>query len=89
MAYSPFLKSSKRTLSKIAPLHLNRRTPPPPPPPPPPPKKTKKQLELEERWEEELIEEAGGMTEWACMTDAERKELRKIKREREMYGWED
>lgn len=87
--YSPYLKSSKRALSKIAPLHPNRRTPPPPLPRPPPPKKSKKQLELEEKWEEELIEEAGGISEWACMTDGERKEMRRIKHERETRGWED
>jgi hypothetical protein len=76
-------------LSRIAPLHPNRRTPPPPLPPPPPPKKTKKEKEREEQWEEELIESVGGITEWACMTDAERKEMRQFKRQREMAGWEE
>ncbi|KAF9007558.1 hypothetical protein BDQ17DRAFT_222231 [Cyathus striatus] len=89
LAYSPYLKSSRSMLSKIAPLHPNRRTPPPPLPPPPPRKKTKKELEREEKWEEELIESVGGITEWACMTDAERKEMRKAKWEREMCGWDD
>ncbi|KAF8656192.1 hypothetical protein AX16_002630 [Volvariella volvacea WC 439] len=88
-AYSPYLKSSKSMLSRIAPLHPNRRTPPPPPPPPPPRKKTKKEIEREERWEEELIESVGGITAWACMTDAERKELRKAKWDMEMNGWDD
>ncbi|KAK0469735.1 uncharacterized protein EV420DRAFT_1496285 [Desarmillaria tabescens] len=88
-AYSPYLKSSKSTLSRIAPLHPNRRTPPPPLPPPPPPKKTKKEKEREEQWEEELIEEVGGMTEWVSMTDVERREMRRMRREREMGGWED
>lgn len=88
-AYSPYLKSSKSLLSRIAPLHPNRRTPPPSLPPPPPPKKTKKEREREEQWEEELVESVGGITEWACMSDAERKELRKAKWEREMSGWED
>lgn len=88
-AYSPYLKSSRSILARIAPLHPNRRTPPPPLPPPPPPKKTKKEKEREEKWEEEMIESAGGIIEWSCMTDAERKELRKIKWEREMGGWED
>ncbi|GLB40353.1 hypothetical protein LshimejAT787_0802240 [Lyophyllum shimeji] len=88
-AYSPYLKASRSALSRIAPLHPNRRTPPPPLPPPPPKKKTKKELEREEQWEEELIESVGGITEWACMTDAERREMRRAKREREMYGWED
>ncbi|PBK75687.1 hypothetical protein ARMSODRAFT_950006 [Armillaria solidipes] len=88
-AYSPYLKSSKSALSRIAPLHPNRRTPPPPLPPPPPPKKTKKEKEREEQWEEELIEEVGGMTEWVSMTDVERRDMRRMKREREMGGWED
>ncbi|KAK0204821.1 hypothetical protein DFS33DRAFT_1323046 [Desarmillaria ectypa] len=88
-AYSPYLKSSKSALSRIAPLHPNRRTPPPPLPPPPPPKKTKKEKEREDQWEEELIEEVGGMTEWVSMTDVERKDMRRTKREREMGGWED
>ena len=44
---------------------------------------------MEERWEEELIEMAGGTTEWACLSDAERAEMRRAKREREMAGWED
>ncbi|KAH0585237.1 hypothetical protein H2248_008481 [Termitomyces sp. 'cryptogamus'] len=88
-AYSPYMKASRTALSRIAPLHPNRRTPPPPPPPPPPKKKTKKELEREEQWEEELIEGVGGITEWACMSDAERAEMRKAKRERETHGWED
>ena len=88
-AYSPYLKSSRSMLSRIAPLHPNRRTPPPPLPPPPPPKKTKKEKEREEQWEEELIESVGGISEWACMTDAERKEMRTLKRQREMAGWEE
>ncbi|EIN03761.1 hypothetical protein PUNSTDRAFT_128670, partial [Punctularia strigosozonata HHB-11173 SS5] len=33
-SYSPFAKSSRSALSRIAPLHPNRRTPPPAPPPP-------------------------------------------------------
>ncbi|KAJ6623973.1 hypothetical protein B0H10DRAFT_2008031 [Mycena sp. CBHHK59/15] len=47
---------SRSALSRIAPLHPNRRTPPPPLPPPPPKPKTKKEKEREERWEEEMIE---------------------------------
>lgn len=89
LAYSPYLKSSRSALSRIAPLHPNRRTPPPPLPPPPPRKKTKKELEREEQWEEELVENAGGITEWVSMTDAERATLRRAKREAEMAGWED
>jgi hypothetical protein len=41
---------------------------------------------MEEKWEEELSESIEG---WACLTDDERKELRRAKREREMGGWED
>ena len=76
-------------LSRIAPLHPNRRTPPPPLPPPPPRKKTKKELEREEKWEEELVESVGGINEWACLTDAERREMRRVKWEREMGGWDE
>jgi hypothetical protein len=85
-SYSPYLKSSRSFLSKIAPLHPNRRTPPPPLPPPPKKAKTKKEIMMEEKWEEELSESVDG---WACLTDEERKELRRAKREREMGGWED
>lgn len=88
-AYSSYSKSSKSALSRIAPLHPNRRTPPPPLPPPPPRQKTKKEKELEEQWEEELIESVGGMTDWVMMSDLERKEMRKAKRDREMGGWEE
>ncbi|KAH9481743.1 hypothetical protein JR316_0006270 [Psilocybe cubensis] len=88
-AYSPYLKSSRSLLSKIAPLHPNRRTPPPPPPPPPPRKKSKKEIEMEEKWEEEMIEELGGMEEWAALTDAERREMRKVKWAREQGGWDE
>ncbi|KIY42848.1 hypothetical protein FISHEDRAFT_68295 [Fistulina hepatica ATCC 64428] len=88
-AYTPYLKMSRSALSRIAPLHPNRHTPPPPPPRPPPKPKTKKEREQEEAWEEELIESVGGVSEWACMTDAERAEARRAKRERETVGWEE
>ncbi|KAL0579053.1 hypothetical protein V5O48_002946 [Marasmius crinis-equi] len=88
-AYSPYLKSSKSMLSRIAPLHPNRRPPPPPLPPPPPKKKTKKELEREEKWEEELVESVGGLTEWAALSEQERKDMRRMKREQEMYGYDD
>ncbi|THV07264.1 hypothetical protein K435DRAFT_815512 [Dendrothele bispora CBS 962.96] len=88
-AYSPYLKSSKSLLSRIAPLHPNRRDPPPPLPPPPPRKKTKKELEMEEQWEEELVESVGGMTEWLAFSDQERKQMRKAKKDKELYGWEE
>lgn len=88
-AYSPYLKSSRRLLSKIAPLHPNRKEPPPPPPPPPPKKKTKKELEMEGEWEEELVEGVGGIEVWASMEESERKEMRKAKREMELGRYED
>lgn len=84
-AYSPYLKSSRSTLSRIASLHPNRRTPPPPLPKPPPPKKTKKQLEQEEKWEEELQESVEG---WATLTDEERAAMRRAKRAM-AEGWDD
>ena len=83
--HSPLAKSSRSTLSRIAPLHPNRRTPPPPPPRPPPPKKSKKMIEMEERWEEELAETVDG---WSCMTDEERAALRRAKRDQEL-GYDD
>ena len=82
--YSPLLKSSRTMLSRIAPLHPNRRTPPPPLPRPPPPKKSKKQLEMEERIDEELAETVDG---WSCLTDDERKALRKARVDAEL-GYE-
>ncbi|KAF8440368.1 hypothetical protein L210DRAFT_3539487 [Boletus edulis BED1] len=83
--YSPFLKSSRTMLSRIAPLHPNRRTPPPPLPRPPPPKKSKKQLQMEERIEEELADTIDG---WSCLTDEERKALRKARVDAEL-GYEE
>ncbi|KAG8213271.1 hypothetical protein J3R82DRAFT_11744 [Butyriboletus roseoflavus] len=82
--YTPLLKSSRTMLSRIAPLHPNRRTPPPPMPRPPPPKKSKKQLEMEEWIEEELSETVDG---WSCLTDEERKALRKARIDAEL-GYE-
>jgi hypothetical protein len=87
--YSPYGKNSRRALSRIAPLHPNRKTPPPPPPPPPPKKKSKKEIELEEKWEEEIIEEIGGVTEWLNLTESEKKDLKRMKRDREMGYCED
>ncbi|KAL5526459.1 hypothetical protein ACEPAF_8182 [Sanghuangporus sanghuang] len=83
--YSPLAKASRTVLSRIAPLHPNRRTPPPPPPRPPAPKKSKKMLELEEKWEMELAESVDG---WSCMTDEERAALRRAKRDAEL-GYDD
>ncbi|KAJ3981116.1 hypothetical protein F5890DRAFT_1537444 [Lentinula detonsa] len=101
-AYSPYLKSSRSFLSKIAPLHPNRRTPPPLPPAPPPRKKTRKEIEwekkdreereeMEERWEEELVERVGGMGEWLAMGEEMRKAMKRAKRDRELGlgGWEE
>ncbi|KAL5486127.1 hypothetical protein ACEPAI_7171 [Sanghuangporus weigelae] len=83
--YSPLAKASRTVLSRIAPLHPNRRTPPPPPPRLPAPKKSKKMLELEEKWEMELAESVDG---WSCMTDEERAVLRRAKRDAEL-GYDD
>ncbi|KAG2034938.1 hypothetical protein BDR03DRAFT_1093453 [Suillus americanus] len=80
-SYSPLVKSSRTMLSRIAPLHPNRRTPPPPLPRPPPPKKSKKQIEMEERIEEELSETVEG---WSCMTDEERRNLRRARIDAEL-----
>ncbi|KAJ3759059.1 hypothetical protein EV360DRAFT_69823 [Lentinula raphanica] len=101
-AYSPYLKSSRTFLSRIAPLHPNRRTPPPLPPAPPPRKKTRKEMEwekkdkeekeeLEERWEEELVERVGGVGEWLAMGEEMRKAMKRAKRDRELGlgGWEE
>jgi len=83
------LKSSRRSLSRIAPLHPNRKTPPPPLPPLPPKKKTKKELELEEKWEEEVIEDIGGINEWLALSEGEKNNLKRSKRDREMGFCED
>ena len=84
-SYSSFTKVSRSVLKKIVPLHARRKTPPQLPPKPPPPKKTKKQLELEEKWEEELEETIEG---WVALSSQEREVLRKQKRDMEM-GFED
>ncbi|KAA1467608.1 hypothetical protein DENSPDRAFT_869186 [Dentipellis sp. KUC8613] len=83
--HSPLAKTSKSLLRKIAPLHPNRKSPPPPLPPPPPPKKSKKMLQLEEKWEMELEESVEG---WFALSDAERKEWRRAKRDKEL-GFDD
>ncbi|KAH8117870.1 hypothetical protein DFH11DRAFT_1723879 [Phellopilus nigrolimitatus] len=82
---SPLVKASRGVLSRIAPLHPNRRSPPPAPPRPPAPKKSKKMLELEEKWEMELSESVEG---WACISDEERAALRRAKRDA-MLGYDD
>lgn len=82
---SPLAKTSKSALRRIAPLHLTRRTPPPPPPRPPPPKKSKKMLALEEKWEMELEDEVEG---WWALTDEERQDWRRSKRDKEL-GYDD
>ncbi|KAI0749427.1 hypothetical protein C8Q80DRAFT_1269310 [Daedaleopsis nitida] len=83
--YSPLAKASKATLRRIAPLHPNRRTPPPPPPRAPPKPKSKKMLEMEEKWEMELEESIEG---WFAMSEGERAQLRRAKRDHEL-GFED
>jgi hypothetical protein len=82
---SPLAKTSKSALRRIAPLHATRRTPPPLPPPPPPPKKSKKMLQLEEKWELELEDQVEG---WWALTDEERRDWRKAKRDKEL-GYDD
>ncbi|KAH9960887.1 hypothetical protein BC827DRAFT_1206007 [Russula dissimulans] len=82
---SPLAKTSKSALRRIAPLHTTRRTPPPPLPRPPPPKKSKKMLGLEEKWEMELEDEVKG---WWALTDEERQDWRRAKRDKEL-GFDD
>jgi hypothetical protein len=82
---SPLAKTTKSALRRIAPLHATRRTPPPPPPRPPPPKKSKKMLQLEEKWEMELEDEVEG---WWALTDEERQDWRRGKRDKEL-GYDD
>ncbi|KAI0300873.1 hypothetical protein BC826DRAFT_624662 [Russula brevipes] len=84
---SPLAKTTKSALRRIAPLHPTRRTPPPPPPRPPPPKKSKKMLQLEEKWEMEmeLEDEVEG---WWALTDEERHDWRRAKRDKEL-GFDD
>jgi len=77
---SPLARTSKTALRRIAPLLHTRRTPPPPKPPPPPPKKTKKQLELEEKWMEELEDEVEG---WFDLD--EKQKNKHLKRKRDQY----
>lgn len=86
-AYSPYAKSSKRALSRMAPLHPNRQ-PMPPPKPYVPPKKTAKEQAAEDRWEEEL-QESVGIDEWVAMSKEERDDLRRTKKMSEMQSWED
>ncbi|KAJ7104000.1 hypothetical protein B0H15DRAFT_808021 [Mycena belliarum] len=88
-SYSPYNKFSRSALSKIAPLHPNRRTPPPPLPPPPPKPKTKKEKEREERWEEEMIEDIGGWEEWKSLSEQEQKAAKRAKWARELEGYDD
>ncbi|KAJ6513062.1 hypothetical protein C8R45DRAFT_962338 [Mycena sanguinolenta] len=88
-SYSPYHKFSRSALSRIAPLHPNRRTPPPPLPPPPPKPKTKKEKEREERWEEEMIEAVGGWDDWKLLSEQEQKAARRAKWARELEGYED
>lgn len=72
-AYAPLSSSklTKRVSSKIAPLHLERKTPPPPPPPIPKPKKKAKD-------EEEDEEDFTGMTE---------KQIARYKEEKKKKAW--
>ena len=40
---------------------------------------------MEEKWEEEMIDNDGGISEWACLADDEKKGLRKDKWVREIF----
>lgn len=86
------MKNSRLFASRIAPLHPNRRTPPPAPPPVPlaKKKKTKKEIEDEEIWEDELIDELG-MDIWLGMADDEKERARrdKFRWKRGEMCWED
>ncbi|KAJ7773475.1 hypothetical protein B0H16DRAFT_1512477 [Mycena metata] len=87
--YSPYNKFSRSALSRIAPLHPNRRTPPPPLPPPPPKPKTKKEKEREERWLEEMYEAVGGWEAWKLLSEEEQKAAKRAKWARELEGWDE
>ncbi|KAJ7158558.1 hypothetical protein C8R46DRAFT_394452 [Mycena filopes] len=87
--YSPYNKFSRSALSRIAPLHPNRRTPPPPLPPPPPKPKTKKEKEREDRWTEEMHEAVGGWDAWKLLSDEEQKAAKRAKWARELEGWDE
>ncbi|GJJ08125.1 hypothetical protein Clacol_002333 [Clathrus columnatus] len=77
---------SRNFLTRIAPLHPNRREPPPPPPPRIIPKKTKKEIEREEKWEEELQD---SISNWCELTEEERQRFRKEKRDWELGLYEE
>ena len=44
---------------------------------------------MEEKWEEEMIDSVGGISEWTSLAEDEKKELRRAKWAREMGDWED
>lgn len=73
-------KNSRRAVSKLAPLHPNRKTPPPPPPRVKAvEKKSKAQRDEEERWEEEWEETYGDA--WYEMSESDKNALRREKRD--------
>lgn len=43
---------------------------------------------MEEKWEEEMIDSVG-ISEWTCLTDDEKKDLRRAKWAKEMGDWDD
>nr|GAT49788.1 predicted protein [Mycena chlorophos] len=88
-SYSPYGKFSKQNISKIPPLHPNRRTPLPAAPLSAPPMiskckpKTEKEEEEEEEWEDSLIRDVGGWETWKCLDEEKQNAARSAKRRRE------
>nr|GAT48280.1 predicted protein [Mycena chlorophos] len=80
-----YRKFSKANISKLPPLHPNRRCAPLPPPPmisrsrP----KTEKEEEEEEEWEDSLIRDVGGWETWKCLGEEKQNAARSAKRRRE------
>lgn len=74
------LKISRRSLSRIAPLHPTRKPPPPPPPRVPRvERRTKAQEHEEERWDDEWEDQFGEL--WYEMSEEDKEKLRRERRE--------
>ena len=48
-----------------------------------------KQKELEEKWEEEMIEAVGGWQDWQALSEQEQKAAKRAKWAKELGGWDD